>query len=169
MFPFAKFISVVILISLVGCYPIYNWRIVQNEEFGWEMLFPAKPKRERRKINVEFQKESKTLLINRYSVVLNGMNFVLDVISFEKGVFEDNVELLHYLNSRLKNNFNINENIELVDGVKIAGYAGHTDLKSVSIILKHVKKKSSLARGIVIGTSEEFQNDKAEFFLKSLK
>ena len=53
------------------------WRLVQTEQFGWEALFPAKPKRNSRKIIIEDHSKQMVIKIDRYSAALNQMDFIL--------------------------------------------------------------------------------------------
>ena len=71
------YISVILACSVLGCYPAYNWRLVQTEQFGWEALFPAKPKRNSRKIVIQDHPKRAVIKIDRYSVALNQMDFIL--------------------------------------------------------------------------------------------
>ena len=162
-------VLVTLLLILHGCYPTFNWRTVQTEHFGWEVLFPAKPKRDSRKINIVYQSEEKVVFVNRYSAVLNEMNFVIDVMSFEKAVRETDIPLQEYLNKALRRNFNIPDNVRVVDGVKLYGYINLKEKKPVIIIVKHLKNSNSLVRGAVIAPPEKFKKDEANFFLESIR
>ena len=168
-----RYSSILVLIlacSLLSCYPTYNWRLVQTEQFGWEALFPAKPKRNSRKIVIEAHPEQTVIKIDRYSVALNQMDFILDVISFEGEIMLDNVSSLQeYVNKMLKSNLNIPPEVDLVDGVLTEGFIGKGESRPVAVILKHLNNDYSMVRGVAVGTPQNFKSDKAEFFLNSIK
>ena len=97
---YSSALAVILACSVLSCYPTYNWRLVQTEQFGWEALFPAKPKRNSRKIIIQDQPKQTVIKIDRYSVALNQMDFILDVISFE-GEMPDKL-VAHYKNTLTK-------------------------------------------------------------------
>jgi len=166
-----KFSSKLILIlacSVLSCYPAYNWRLVQTEQFGWEALFPAKPKRNSRKIIIHDQPKQVTIKIDRYSVIVNQMNFILDVISFEGETPDIDSSLQEYVSKKLKINLNIPSEVKLVDGVLIEGFIGKGESKPVSMIFKHLNNDYSMVRGVAVGSPQNFKSDKAEFFLNSI-
>ena len=78
---YSSALAIILACSLLSCYPTYNWRLVQTEQFGWEALFPAKPKRNFRKIIIEDRPKQTVIKIDRYSAALNQMDFILDVFS----------------------------------------------------------------------------------------
>ena len=162
-------LALILACSVLGCYPTYNWRLVQTEQFGWEALFPAKPKRNSRKITIHDQPKQATIRIDRYSVTLNRMDFILDVISFEGEKTDIGSSLQEYVNRTLKTNLNIPSEIKLTDGVLIEGYIDKGESKPVAIILKHLNNDYSMVRGVAIGPPQNFKRDKAEFFLNSIK
>ena len=167
-----KFSSRLILIlacSVLSCYPAYNWRLVQTEQFGWEALFPAKPKRNSRKIIIHDQPKQVTIKIDRYSVIVNQMNFILDVISFEGETPDIDSSLQEYVSKKLKINLNIPSEVKLVDGVLIEGFIGKGESKPVSMIFKHLNNDYSMVRGVAVGSPQHFKSEKAEFFLNSIK
>ena len=156
--------------SVLSCYPTYNWRLVQTEQFGWEALFPAKPKRNSRKIVIEAHPKQTVIKIDRYSVALNQMDFILDVISFEGEIMLDNVSSLQeYVNKMLKSNLNIPPEVDLIDGVLIEGFIGKGESRPVAVILKHLNNDYSMVRGVAVGSPQNFKSDKAEFFLNSIE
>ena len=107
--------------------------------------------------------------IDRYSVALNQMDFILDVISFE-GEIPDNVSLLQeYVNKMLKTNLNIPPEVDIIDGVLTEGFIGKGESRPVAMILKHLNDEYSMVRGVAIGSPQNFKSDKAEFFLNSIK
>ena len=164
---YSSALAIILACSLLSCYPTYNWRLVQTEQFGWEALFPAKPKRISRKIIIT-DPEQTVIKIDRYSAALNQMDFILDVISFE-GEIPDNVNSLQeYVNRMLKTNLNIPPEVELVDGTMIEGLIGKGESKPVAIILKHLSNDYSIVRGVAVGSPQNFKSDKAEFFLNSI-
>ena len=167
MIPSMKLLVFFIAMSLVGCYPTYNWRLIQTEQFGWQALFPAKPNRNARTIIIPNQSPERVININRYSVVLDDMNFVLDIMNYEGEIPGSISSLEKYITETLKNNFNIPINAEVTDGLEINGFAG-SDKKPVVLVLKHKKSRISLVRGAVIATPKNFDSEKAEFFLKSI-
>ena len=167
-----RYLSILLIIlacSLLSCYPTYNWRLVQTEQFGWEALFPAKPKRNSRKIIIQDQPEQTVIKIDRYSVALNQMNFILDVISFEGKMPENVSSLQEYLNKMLKTTLKIPSEVKLVDGVLIEGFIGKGESKPVSMIFKHLNNDYSMVRGVAVGSPQHFKSEKAEFFLNSIK
>ena len=166
---YSSLLALILACSVLSCYPTYNWRLVQTEQFGWEALFPAKPKRNSRKIIIQDQPKQAVIKIDRYSVALNQMDFILDVISFE-GEMPDNVSSLQeYVNKMLKTNLNIPPEVKLADGVLIEGFIGKGESKPVSMILKHLNNDYSMVRGVAVGSPQHFKSDKAEFFLNSIK
>ncbi len=165
----ARFSILILLLSLIGCYPAYNWRLVQTDEFGWEALFPAKPNRSTRKINILNRSREMVITIDRYSVLVDDMNFVLDVMNYEGEVSASPGSLQGFINDALKNNFNMTSKVEIVDGIRLDGFVGEVNTKPVVLVLKHLKNNYSLARGAVISTPHSFKNEKAEFFLNSIK
>ena len=167
-----KFSSRLVLIlacSVLSCYPAYNWRLVQTEQFGWEALFPAKPKRNSRKIIIHDQPKQVAIKIDRYSVVLNQMNFILDVISFEGETPDIDSSLQEYVSKKLKINLNIPSEVTLADGILIEGFIGKGKSKPITMILKHLNNDYSMVRGVAVGSPKNFEADKAEFFLGSIK
>ena len=107
--------------------------------------------------------------IDRYSVALNQMDFILDVISFE-GEIPDNVSLLQeYVNKMLKTNLNIPPEVDIIDGVLTEGFIGKGESKPISMIFKHLNNDYSMVRGVAVGSPQHFKSDKAEFFLNSIK
>ena len=131
-------LAIILACGVLSCYPTYNWRLVQTEQFGWEALFPAKPKRNSRKIIIEDHPKQTVMKIDRYSVALNQMDFILDVISFE-GEMPDNVSSLQeYVNKMLKTNLNIPPEVDIIDGVLTEGFIGKGDARPVAMILKHL-------------------------------
>ena len=167
-----RYLSILLIIlacSLLSCYPTYNWRLVQTEQFGWEALFPAKPKRNSRKIIIQDQPEQTMIKIDRYSVALNQMNFILDVISFEGKMPENVSSLQEYVNKMLKTTLKIPPGVKLVDGVLTEGFIGKGESKPVSMIFKHLNNDYSMVRGVAVGSPQHFKSEKAEFFLNSIK
>ena len=165
---YSSTLVIILACSVLSCYPTYNWRLVQTEQFGWEALFPAKPKRNSRKIIIQDHPKQAVIKIDRYSVALNQMDFILDVISFE-GEMPDNVSSLQeYVNKMLKTNLNIPPEVNLVDGVLIEGFIGKGESKPVAMILKHLNNDYSMVRGVAVGSPHNFKSDKAEFFLTPL-
>ena len=165
---YSSIIAFILACSVLGCYPAYNWRLVQTEQFGWEALFPAKPKRNSRKIIIHDQPKQVAIKIDRYSVVLNQMNFILDVISFEGDTSDIDSSLQEYVSKKLKINLNIPSEVKLVDGVLIEGFIGKGESKPVSMIFKHLNNDYSMVRGVAVGSPQNFKSDKAEFFLNSI-
>ena len=165
---YSSALTVILACSLLSCYPTYNWRLVQTEQFGWEALFPAKPKRNSRKIFVEDHPKQMVIKIDRYSVALNQMDFILDVISFEGEMLDNASSLQEYVNNMLKTNLNIPPGVDLIDGVLIEGFIGK-ESKPVAIILKHLNNDYSMVRGVAVGSPQNFKSDKAEFFLNSIE
>ena len=166
-----KYSSTLVLIltcSVLSCYPTYNWRLVQTEQFGWEALFPAKPKRNSRKIVIQDRPKQVVIKIDRYSVKLNQMDFILDVISFEGEMSHIGGSLKGYVNKMLKTNLNIPPEVKLVDGIIIEGFIGKGESKPVTMILKHLSNDYSIVRGVAVGSPHNFKSDKAEFFLNSI-
>ena len=159
---------VILACTVLSCYPTYNWRLVQTEQFGWEALFPAKPKRNSRKIIVQDQPKQAVIKIERYSVALNQMDFILDVISFEGEMSHIGGSLEGYVNNMLKTNLNIPPEVKLVDGIMIEGFIGKEESKPVALILKHLSNDYSIVRGVAVGTPQNFKSEKAEFFLNSI-
>ena len=167
-----RYLSILLIIlacSLLSCYPTYNWRLVQTEQFGWEALFPAKPKRNSRKIIIHDQPKQVAIKIDRYSVALNQMNFILDVISFEGEMPYVGNSLQEYVNEMLKTTLKISPEIKLADGVLIEGFIGKGESKPVSMIFKHLNNDYSMVRGVAVGSPQHFKSEKAEFFLNSIK
>ena len=162
-------LAIILACSVLSCYPTYNWRLVQTEQFGWEALFPAKPKRSSRKIIIHDQPKQVAIKIDRYSVVLNQMNFILDVISFEGETPNIDSSLQEYVSKKLKINLNIPSEVKLVDGVLIEGFIGKGESKPVSMIFKHLNNDYSMVRGVAVGSPQHFKSEKAEFFLNSIK
>ena len=162
-------LTIILVFSLPSCYPTYNWRLVQTEQFGWEALFPAKPKRNFRKIIIEDQPTKTVIKIDRYSAALNQMDFILDVISLEGEMPNNASSLKEYVSKMLKTNLNIPPEVDLIDGVLIEGFIGNRNSKPVAMILKHSNNEYSMVRGVAVGSPQNFQADKAEFFLNSIK
>ena len=165
---YSSTLVIILAFSVLGCYPNYNWRLVQTEQFGWEALFPAKPKRNSRKIVIQDRPKQVVIKIDRYSVTLNQMDFILDVISFEGEMSRFSGSLQEYVNKMLKTNLNIPPEMKLVDGKIIEGFVGKGESKPVALILKHLINDYSMARGVAVGSPQDFQSDKAEFFLNSI-
>ena len=165
---YSSTLAVILACSVLSCYPTYNWRLVQTEQFGWEALFPAKPKRNSRKIIVQDQPKQAVIKIERYSVALNQMDFILDVISFEGEMSHIGGSLKGYVNKMLKTNLNIPPEVKLVDGIIIEGFIGKGESKPVAMILKHLSNDYSIVRGVAVGSPHNFKSDKAEFFLNSI-
>ena len=166
---YLSILPIILASSLLSCYPTYNWRLVQTEQFGWEALFPAKPKRNSRKIIIQDQPEQTVIKIDRYSVALNQMNFILDVISFEGKMFENVSSLQEYVNKMLKTTLKISPEVKLVDGVLTEGFIGKGESKPISMIFKHLNNDYSMVRGVAVGSPQHFKSEKAEFFLNSIK
>ena len=165
---YSSTLALILACSVLSCYPAYNWRLVQTEQFGWEALFPAKPKRNSRRIIIHDQPKQVAIKIDRYSVVLNQMNFILDVISFEGEMTDIDSSLQEYVSKKLKINLNIPSEVKLVDGVLIEGFIGKGESKPVSMIFKHLNNDYSMVRGVAVGSPHNFESDKAEFFLNSI-
>ena len=166
-----RYLSTLVIIlacSVLGCYPAYNWRLVQTEQYGWEALFPAKPKRNSRKIIIRDQPKEAVIKMERYSVALNQMDFILDVISFEGEMSHIGGSLKGYVNKMLKTNLNIPPEVKLVDGIMIEGFIGKGESNRVAMIVKHLSNDYSIVRGVAVGSPNNFKSDKAEFFLKSI-
>ena len=162
-------LPIILTCSLLSCYPTYNWRLVQTEQFGWEALFPAKPKRSSRKIIIESYPKQTVMKIDRYSAALNQMDFILDVISFEGEMPGTVSSLQEYVKKMLKTNLNIPPEVNLVDGALIKGFIGRGESRPVAMILKHLDNDYSMVRGVAVGSPQHFKSDKAEFFLNSIK
>ncbi len=165
---YSSTLVIILACSVLSCYPTYNWRLVQTEQFGWEALFPAKPKRASRKIIIQDQPEQAVIKIDRYSVALKQMDFILDVISFEGEMSYIGGSLKGYVNKMLKTNLNIPPEMKLVDGVIIEGFVGKGKSQPVAIIFKHLSNDYSIVRGVAVGSPYNFNSDKAEFFLNSI-
>ena len=165
---YLSILPIILASSLLSCYPTYNWRLVQTEQFGWEALFPAKPKRNSRKIIIQDQPEQTVIKIDRYSVALNQMNFILDVISFEGKMPENVSSLQEYVNKMLKTTLKIPPEVKLVDGVLTEGFIGKGESKPISMIFKHLNNDYSMVRGVAVGSPQHFKSEKAEFFLNSI-
>ena len=165
---YSSALAIILACSVLSCYPTYNWRLVQTEQFGWEALFPAKPKRNSRKIIIRDQPKQAVIKIDRYSVALNQMDFILDVISFEGEMLDNVSSLQEYVNKMLKSNLNIPPEVKLVDGIIIEGFIGKGESKPVAMILKHLSNDYSIVRGVAVGSPHNFKSDKAEFFLNSI-
>ena len=165
---YLSILPIILASSLLSCYPTYNWRLVQTEQFGWEALFPAKPKRNSRKIIIQDQPEQTVIKIDRYSVALNQMNFILDVISFEGKMPENVSSLQEYVNNMLKTTLKIPAEVKLVDGVLTEGFIGKGESKPISMIFKHLNNDYSMVRGVAVGSPQHFKSEKAEFFLNSI-
>ena len=165
---YSSVLAIILACSVISCYPTYNWRLVQTEQFGWEALFPAKPKRNSRKIIIHGQPKQTVLKIDRYSAVLNQMDFILDVISFEGEMPGTVSSLQEYVNKMLKTNLNIPPEVKLVDGIMIESFIGKGESKPVAMILKHLSNDYSIVRGVAVGSPNNFKSDKAEFFLNSI-
>ena len=146
----SSLLAIILTCSVISCYPTYNWRLVQTEQFGWEALFPAKPKRNSRKIIIEDHSKQTVIKIDRYSVALNQMDFILDVISFEGEITDIGSSLQEYVNKMLKISLNIPSEVKLVDGVLIKGFIGKGKSKPVSMIFKHLNNDYSMVRGALM-------------------
>ncbi len=166
---YSSLLAIILACSVISCYPTYNWRLVQTEQFGWEALFPAKPKRNSRKIIIQDQPKRTVLKIDRYSAALNQMDYILDVISFEGEIPENVRSVKEYVNKMLKTNLNIPPEVDIIDGVLTEGFIGKGESKPVAIILKHLNNEYSMVRGVAVGSPQNFKSDKAEFFLNSIK
>ena len=166
---FPYILAFILACSVLSCYPAYNWRLVQTEQFGWEALFPAKPKRNSRKIIIYDQPKQVAIKVDRYSVALNQMNFILDVISFEGEIPDSGSSLQEYINEMLKKTLNIPPEVKLADGVLIKSFIGEGESKPVSMIFKHLNNDYSMVRGVAVGSPQHFISEKAEFFLNSIK
>ena len=165
---YSSTLVIILACSVLSCYPTYNWRLVQTEQYGWEALFPAKPKRNSRKIIIRDQPKQSVIKMDRYSVALNQMDFILDVISFEGEMSHIGGSLEGYVNNMLKTNLNIPPEVKLVDGIMIEGFIGKEESKPVALILKHLSNDYSIVRGVAVGTPQNFKSEKAEFFLNSI-
>tara|TARA_X000000950_G_scaffold171493_1_gene209005 strand:+ start:1134 stop:1640 length:507 start_codon:yes stop_codon:yes gene_type:complete len=161
--------AIILACGVISCYPTYNWRLVQTEQFGWEALFPAKPKRNSRKIIIHDQPKQVAIKMDRYSVALNQMNFILDVISYEGEMPDIGSSLQEHVNEMLKTTLNISPEVKLADGVLIDGFIGKGESKPVSMIFKHLNNDYSIVRGVAVGSPQHFKSEKAEFFLNSIK
>ena len=165
---YSSTLIIILACSVLSCYPTYNWRLIQTEQYGWEALFPAKPKKNSRKIIIRDQPKQAVIKIDRYSVALNQMDFILDVISFEGEMSHIGGSLKGYVNKMLKTNLNIPPEVKLVDGIIIEGFIGKGKSKPVAMILKHLSNDYSIVRGVAVGSPHNFKSDKAEFFLNSI-
>ena len=165
----SSLLAIILACSVISCYPTYNWRLVQTEQFGWEALFPAKPNRNSRKIIIHGQPKQTVLKIDRYSAALNQMDFILDVISFEGEMLDNVSSLQEYVNKMLKTNLTIPPEVKLADGVLIEVFIGKEKSQRVAMILKHLNNDYSLVRGVAVGSPQHFKSEKAEFFLNSIK
>ena len=165
---YSSTLAIILACSVLSCYPTYNWRLVQTEQFGWEALFPAKPKRNSRKIIIEDHSKQTVIKIDRDSVALNQMDFILDVISFEGEMLDNVSSLQEYVNNMLKTNLNIPPEVDLIDGELIEGFIGK-ESKPVAIILKHLNNDYSMVRGVAVGSPQNFKSNEAEFFLNSIE
>ena len=165
---YSSTLVIILACSVLSCYPTYNWRLVQTEQFGWEALFPAKPKRNSRKIIIQDQPKRTVLKIDRYSAALNQMDYILDVISLEGEMPENVRSLKEYVNKMLKTNLNIPPEVDIIDGMLIEGFIGKEESKPVAMILKHLTNDYSMVRGVALGSPHNFKTDKAEFFLSSI-
>ena len=87
--------------------PNLQLRLVQTEQFGWEALFPLNLKEILEKIIIQDQPKQAVIKMDRYSVALNQMDFILDVISFEGEMSHIGGSLKGYVNKMLKTNLNI--------------------------------------------------------------
>ena len=166
---YSSALAVILACSVLSCYPTYNWRLVQTEQFGWEALFPAKPKRNSRKIIIEDHPKQTVMKIDRYSVALNQMDYILDVISLEGERPDIGSSLQKYVNKMLKNSLSIPPDLKLADGVLIEVFIGKEKSKRVAMILKHLHNDYSMVRGVAVGSPQHFKSEKAEFFLNSIK
>ena len=166
---YSSALIIILACGVLSCYPTYNWRLVQTEQFGWEALFPAKPKRNSRKLIIQDHPKQVMIKIDRYSVALNQMDFILDVISFEGEMPEISSSLQEYVNKMLKTTLNIPPEVTLADGVLIEGFIGKEESKPITMILKHLNNDYSMVRGVAVGAPKNFDSDKAEFFLGSIK
>ena len=165
----SSLLAIILACSVISCYPTYNWRLVQTDLFGWEALFPAKPKRNSRKIIIQDQAKQTVLKIDRYSAALDQMDYILDVISFEGKMPENVSSLQEYVNKMVKTTLKIPSEVKLVDGVLIEGFIGKGESKPVSMIFKHLNNDYSMVRGVAVGSPQHFLSEKAEFFLNSIK
>ena len=104
---YSSLLAIILACSVISCYPTYNWRLVQTEQFGWEALFPAKPKRNSRKIIIQDLPEPLVMKIDRYSVALNKMDYILDVISLEGEMPDLGSSLKKYVNKWMVNRIDI--------------------------------------------------------------
>ena len=109
---YSSLLVIILACSVISCYPTYNWRLVQTEQFGWEALFPAKPNRNSRKIIIQGQPKQTVIKIDRYSAALNQMDYILDVISFEGEMPENVRSLKEYVNKMLKTDQICGQNFE---------------------------------------------------------
>ena len=166
---YSSALTFILACSVLSCYPTYNWRLVQTEQFGWEALFPAKPKRNSRKIIIQDLPEPAVMKIDRYSVALNRMDYILDVISLEGEMPDIDSSLQEYVNEMLKTTLNIPPEVKLADGVLIEVFIGKEKSKRVAMILKHLNNDYSMVRGVAVGSPQHFKSEKAEFFLDSIK
>ncbi|RZP22702.1 MAG: hypothetical protein EVA26_02370 [Burkholderiaceae bacterium] len=107
--------------------------------------------------------------MDRYSVALNQMNFILDVISYEGEMPDIGSSLQEHVNEMLKTTLNISPEVKLADGVLIDGFIGKGESKPVSMIFKHLNNDYSIVRGVAVGSPQHFKSEKAEFFLNSIK
>ena len=137
----ARFSILILLLSLIGCYPAYNWRLVQTDEFGWEALFPAKPNRSTRKINILNRSREMVITIDRYSVLVDDMNFVLDVMNYEGEVSASPGSLQGFINDALKNNFNMRSFDKKDSLLKIRETSLKKNLKKRKKFKNKIKKK----------------------------
>ena len=92
---------------MLGCYTHYNWRLVQTEQLVGKPYFPLNLKEFSKKIVIQDRPKQVVIKIDRYSVTLNQMDFILDVISFEGEMSHISGSLQEYVNKMLKTNLNI--------------------------------------------------------------
>ena len=96
------YIFFIIILFTYSCSPKFNWRAVSGFNNEWEILFPAKPIKEKRVINLEIKKENYNLEITRHTCKVNQTTFLVESVKLAST--EDKLLSLRDIQTFLKEN-----------------------------------------------------------------
>ena len=157
---------------LLGCTPRFDWRVIKSDD-GWEAIFPKKPLKKKRTIELLIENRTSKVEISRYFCKVENITFILEISKFLNPSNNDSPQSLEKkLFDTMKENFtvsykkNIGE-IKIFDGhIKNNFEKNKFDLK-IATFYKVLDEK--VLRGVVLSEPNFFNEEHAMFFLKSIK
>ena len=162
----------ILILLLLGCTPLFDWRVVNSDD-GWEAIFPKKPLKKKRIIDLFFENQIFKIEISRYFCKVENITFVIET---SKYLTSKNTNSIHALEKKLlgsmKENYSISykkniEEIKIFDGHVKSNYKKNkVDLK-IATLYKIIDDK--VLRGVVLSDPSFFNEEHAVFFLKSIK